>query len=82
MSENLERVHERMDDIQKDIVAVKVSLATIEAKLPTQPCQTMKDHLQQHEKAERNFWRVISPWLSPAAIGAAAVAIWKSWGDN
>ena len=77
-AENI-RIHERIDDVAKDVVEIKVSLARIESKMPVQPCHWISDHVLSHARKDNRAWDLALKFLSPAAILAALAALWKAW---
>lgn len=82
MASDLERLHDRIDEIQKDVTSVRVDIADIKARLPVQPCPQMKDHLEAHKEANAKWHAWALKFASPAAIIAALVALWKSYSEN
>ena len=81
MNESTEsvRIHERIDDVAKDVVMIKVSLARIESRMPQQPCYRITEHLVDHARKDNRAWELALKFLSPAAVVAALVALWKAW---
>lgn len=64
--------------------AVMVKLTQIEIN-STPPCKfveklttTLDAHIIEHKETRKKVWDVLMPFLSPAALIAAAYAIWKT----
>jgi len=75
------RIHDRLDGIEKQQTNILVKLAKIEDY--RQPCDTMVDHLRHHEQTTKSAWSIVAQIGGAAVTGAlGALAAWIGLGKG
>jgi 3-oxoacyl-[acyl-carrier-protein] synthase III len=78
MAGELERLHDRIDEVQKDLTGARIDLADIKARLPVQPCPQIKEHLAKHLLDDDRKWALYLK-LFGAAISGGGVSGMIVW---
>ena len=77
MSDEITRIHQRLDEIQRDTRKISETVAVIQATMPTQPCQGLVDLQEDRKDTKRAGLRVIATVVA-VAIASAAATVWAA----
>ena len=75
------RIHDRLDGIEKQQTNILVKLAKIEDY--RQPCPELVDHFHQHQQNTKSAWSIVAQIGGAAVTGAlGALAAWIGLGKG